>query len=214
MNVQVIAPRPILVRPELEPLMAVLFMMIDETRAIVIHVTSATHGEGVTSVAREIARAGAASGWCKVALVDASNSPKASLLSATGPRPSLVEYFERGEDPVLTASRIGGAAVSTGNLIGSNRAAPRLESVRGLYGFLRSSFNLVVVDCPPVITGQQAATLASVADGTVLVVEAERSRIEDVARARETLEQLGASTLGIVLNKRRRRIPRFISRFI
>jgi Mrp family chromosome partitioning ATPase len=65
-----------------------------------------------------------------------------------------------------------------------------------------------------VINGQQAAALASVADGVVLVVEAERTHVVDIIRARETLEQLGASIIGLVLNKRRRRIPKFISRFL
>ena len=90
----------------------------------------------------------------------------------------------------------------------------RVESVRGLYGFLRSNFNLVVVDCPPVLTGHHAASLASVADGTLLVVEAERTRAADVNRTRETLEQLGATILGVVLNKRRQRIPKFLGRLI
>ena len=213
MNVQVVPTHPQAPRPELEPLLAVLFMMMDEMRSAVIHVTAANHGEGTTTMAREIAAAAAASGWCKVALVDAG-PPKVAPTAPAAPRPTLVDYFERGEDPVLVLGRVGGASVSLGRLSRGGRNAARLDSVRGLYGFLRSNYTLIVVDCPPVIDGQQAATLASVADGTVLVVEAERTRIADVARTRETLEQLGASILGIVLNKRRRRIPRLISRFI
>ena len=201
------------VPPELDPLLAILFMMIDELRSAVVHVTAANHREGTTSIAREIAAAAAASGWCKVALIDATAGQKSPLIVATT-RPGLIDYFERGEEPILRLSRIGSAPVATGSLSGNGRPVTRVESVRGLYGFLRSNFNLVIVDCPPVITGQQAAALASVADGTVLVVEAERTRVTDVARTRETLEQLGAKILGVVLNKRRRRIPKLIGRFI
>jgi Mrp family chromosome partitioning ATPase len=46
------------------------------------------------------------------------------------------------------------------------------------------------------------------------VVEAERTRVSDIERTRDTLEQLGANLLGVVLNKRRLRVPRFIDRLI
>jgi Mrp family chromosome partitioning ATPase len=181
-------------------------------RSIVIHVTSAHHGEGATTISREIAMAAAATGWCKVALVDAGFTQPPAQAAVS--RPGLVDYFERGEEPILRLSRIGSLPVATGSLSSNGRPVTRVESARGLYASLRSNFNLVVVDCPPVINGQQAAALASVADGVVLVVEAERTHVVDIIRARETLEQLGASIIGLVLNKRRRRIPKFISRFL
>jgi Mrp family chromosome partitioning ATPase len=214
MNVPVVPPRVQPISPELDPLMAVLFILMDEMSSIVIHVTAANHTEGVTTVSRQIAAAAAAAGWCKVALIDANADQKLPFVAQASSRPSLVEYFERGENPVLRTARIGAVSLSTGKLSSSGRPGTKLESVRGLYGFMRSNFNLIVVDCPPVLASRQAATLASVADCALLVVEAERTRIADVQRTRETLEQLGASVLGIVLNKRRRRIPRFISRFI
>ena len=205
--------RPI--RPELEPVMAVLFMMIDEMRSIVVHVTSTHHGEGATTVAREIAAAAAASGWCKVALIDATISLKGPQSGpATPSTPALIDYFERGEDPVLQLARFNGLPISVARLTARGCPVTKVDSVRGLYGLLRSNYNLVIVDCPPVITGQQAAALASVADGTLLVVEAERTRVADIALARDTLEQLGASILGVVLNKSKRRIQQFISRMI
>ena len=192
-------------RPELEPLLAVLFMMVDEMRSVVIHIVSTNRGEGTSTIAREIALAASAPGWCKVALIDASG--------AADGRPGLVEQFERGEEPELRTVGAVPAGVATARMSAVQGAA-RLESVRGLYAGLRARFNMVIVDCPPVMTGRQAAISASVADGTILVVEAERTRIDDASRARETLEQLGAKVLGVVFNKRRRRIPRLISRFI
>ncbi len=208
--------------------MAMLFMMIDEMRSIVIHVTACNHGEGTSTIAREIAAAAAASGWCKVALIDASldqaplnrtaltknkaAQPPPAMSPATGT--GLVDYFERGEEPILRLGRIGSVSVSTGSLSGDGRPITRVEAVRGLYTSLRTSFNLIVVDYPPVLTGHQTAAFASVADGTILVIEAERTRVADVTRAREALEQLGASITGLVLNKRARRIPKFIRRFL
>ena len=228
MNALPMKPRFETARPELEPLMAMLFMMVDEIRSVVIHVTAANHAEGTSTIAREIAAAAAASGWCKVALINASLDLATSNQAALGkaksaPPPTaispadgvgLIEYFERGEEPILQSARIGALSISTGNLSGNGRPVTRVESVRGLYTALRSSFDLIIVDYPPVLTGHQTAAFASVADGTILVIEAERTRVTDVTRAREALEQLGASIIGLVLNKRSRRIPKIIRRFL
>ena len=71
---QSIADAAIVGCPELAPLLSVLFLMIDETRSLVIHVTSAHAGAGTSTVARRLAEAAAATGWCRVALVDARPS--------------------------------------------------------------------------------------------------------------------------------------------
>ena len=97
--------------------------------------------------------------------------------------------------------------VDTGLLTTSGRAVSRLDSVRKLYGSLRQRYSLIVVDSPAVFIGQQTLTLAAAADETVLVVEAERTALADVGRARAALERRGASVLGMVMNKSRTRIP-------
>ena len=197
------------IRPELGGLTSVLFMMVDELNSVVLHVTAAAAKAGTSTVAREIATAAAASGWCKVALLGA-HAPR----FPTAGRPGLVELFERGEEPVLHHERIGGAPVATARLSAGGNDMVRVESVRGLYGFLRQQFTVVVVDCPPVLSGQHAAVRASAADGTLRVLEAEQTRTNEAARARERLEQLGATMLGVVLNKNRGRVPGLIERLL
>src|SRR5437763_1298051 len=64
-------PRAEPARPELGALLSVVFLLIDEQRSLVLHVTSARPGEGVTTVAQDLAAAAAGAGWCRVALVDA-----------------------------------------------------------------------------------------------------------------------------------------------
>ena len=46
-----------------------------------------------------------------------------------------------------------------------------------------------------------AAVLSSFIDGTLLVIDATRSRRRLVRRAQETLARAGANTLGVVLNR-------------
>ena len=195
-------------RPELGALLATVAMLVDDQRAVVLHVTAARHGEGTTTVARELAAAAARAAWCRVALVDAAPMPADYSL------PSLLGPFERGHEPVLRPGRIGGADVALGRLTGPGDGAARLESLRGLFAWMRSQFTIVVVDCPPVLPCRETAIAGAVADGTLLVVEAERTRRADIAHAREVLDQLGATMLGVVLNRRRSRLPRFIERLL
>ena len=195
-------------RPELGALLATVAMLVDDQRAVVLHVTAARHGEGTTTVARELAAAAARPAWCRVALIDAS--PPAMDFSL----PALLPAFERGQEPSLRAGRLAGAEVALARLAGPGDGAPRLESLRGLFAWLRNQFTVVVVDCPPVLPCREAAIIGAIAEGTLLVVEAERTRRAELAQAREVLDQLGATMLGVVLNRRRSRVPRFVERML
>ncbi len=191
--------------PELAPLLSVLFLMIGENRSMVVNITAAHAGAGTSTVARKLAEAAAATGWCRVALLDARPGSPASGRG-------LVEAVEDGESPVLTPRQVGGLQVDSGRLATAGRPLVRLDSVRRLYGSLRDRYSLVIVDCPAVFAGQQTLMVAAAADDTVLVVEAEQTALADVARARAALEQRGAGVLGLVMNKSRSRIPALFGR--
>ena len=133
------------------------------------------------------------------------------------PCPTLLGRLERSEVPVLRSGRLGGAEVAMARLTAPADGAPRLEQLRTLFAWMRTQFSVTVVDAPPVLPCRSSAILAAVADGAgrcTLVVEAERTRRADIARARAVLDQLGATMLGVVLNKRRARVPRFVDRML
>ena len=186
--------------PELAPLLSVLFLLIDETRSIVVNITSAHPGAGTSTVARRAAEAAASTGWCRVALLNAKPQPGE-------PGHGLIDAIERGHSPVLPPQRIGALEVDAGRLSTAGQPCSRIESVRKLYGTLRDRYSLVIVDCPAVFAGQQTLMVAAAADETVLVLEAERTALADVGRARAALERRGAGVLGMVMNKSRARVP-------
>jgi Mrp family chromosome partitioning ATPase len=103
--------------------------------------------------------------------------------------------------------RIGALEIDSGRLSTAGQPCSRIDGVRRLYGTLRDRYSLVIVDCPAVFTGQQTLMIAAAADETVLVLEAERTALADVGRARAALERRGAGVLGMVLNKSRDRVP-------
>ena len=92
---------------------------------------------------------------------------------------------------------------------------PHLQTVSALQGVvtaLQSQFDWVILDGPPVTTYPDALSLAVVADGTILVLRAERTRSEVAERAMKVLNEAGVTLLGGVLNGRRYHIPEFIYR--
>ena len=91
---------------------------------------------------------------------------------------------------------------------------PDDESETGLNSVdaLRVSFDNILIDCGSIHESADAAVLASSVDGVVIVVEAGRSRREQIVNAQRTIEQAGGKFLGFVLNKRRYHVPGWLYR--
>lgn len=79
-------------------------------------------------------------------------------------------------------------------LLGSN-------AMSRLLGELRTSYDYVVIDSPPLLAVTDAAVLSTVADGTVVVVGAGLVKRDQLAKALQKLSQVDADVLGLVLNR-------------
>jgi Mrp family chromosome partitioning ATPase len=75
---------------------------------------------------------------------------------------------------------------------------------------LRVSFDNILIDCRPLKYSSEAAVIAGSADGVVMVVEAGRTRREEITNAQRTIEVAGGKFLGFVLNKRRYPVPEWL----
>jgi Mrp family chromosome partitioning ATPase len=73
--------------------------------------------------------------------------------------------------------------------------------MQAVMGLLKQSAELVIFDSPPLQAVTDSAILSSFVDGTLLVVDAKRSRRRVVRMARESLARAGATVLGVVLNR-------------
>jgi non-specific protein-tyrosine kinase len=78
-------------------------------------------------------------------------------------------------------------------LLGSRGMADVIEA-------LSTRFDLVLIDAPALLSGTDAAVLASRVDGTLLVVRVGRTRREQLRRAVEALRVVDARVVGTVLN--------------
>jgi capsular exopolysaccharide synthesis family protein len=81
---------------------------------------------------------------------------------------------------------------SPADLLGSRR----MES---LVANLKSRADFVLFDAPPVIAVTDAALLASLLDGVLLVVSAGQTRREDAQQAKALLHKLNVRIVGTVL---------------
>lgn len=96
--------------------------------------------------------------------------------------------------PELRVLPSGPAPPNPSELLGS----ARLQTVISRLG---DSFDVVVIDTPPVNAVTDPAVLATFADGVILVIESGRTSYAAVAHAKKMLDQVGANVLGAVVNK-------------
>jgi Mrp family chromosome partitioning ATPase len=186
-----------------------------EKGSLVLAIYGSQTGEGTSTVSRELAIALSRSPTNNILLVDGTNG-KSNQAHHFGTK--FVESLwstARGA-PIrtvrLTLPR-GGAVDLAGLLIDdADDADVDLRLLPQLFNRLRNVFNVIILDCPPVLGGAGYVSASALADSCLLVVEANRTRVAVVRRAMEELEAAGGKLQGVVLNKRKHYIPSWIYR--
>jgi Mrp family chromosome partitioning ATPase len=79
---------------------------------------------------------------------------------------------------------------------------------------LRRQYRYVLIDCAPISENQDAVRLAPLVDGIVLVVEANRTRKDQILYAERNIETAQGRILGHVLNKRTYAVPDLFHRIM
>jgi capsular exopolysaccharide synthesis family protein len=167
-----------------------------------ILVTSALSGEGKTTTAINLAVLFANSGK-KTVIVD-FDTRKGTLheFFSYKPGPGVIDVLEESCSPevALQKTKIPNlSAIFRGS--SSNDQFKLFEHSRldKLIDSLKGKFDIIILDSPPVLNIGDSGILTRHADGTVLVVQAERVQRKDVVEAQMTLEHSQAKMLGFVL---------------
>jgi capsular exopolysaccharide synthesis family protein len=177
-------------------------------------VASAAPGDGKTTIARHLAAAAARMG------------SRVLLLEADLRRPTIAQQLEISSGPGLADVLIGAASLTEATQevdIEPSSAADRrgrvldvlvagaavppnpgelIEShaMETLLQRLKSEYDLVVVDTPPLTAVSDSFPLLSKVDGVLIVGRVGRNRRDVAERLHETLAGAGAPLLGVVAN--------------
>ena len=87
------------------------------------------------------------------------------------------------------------------------------SNLRGLLLQLRTEYDVIVLDTPPVLVSADAATLAASADGVILVVRAGQTDRGAAELARQRVSSAGGRIFGAVLNDPDGLVGRFDSSY-
>jgi capsular exopolysaccharide synthesis family protein len=167
-----------------------------------VMITSATGGEGKTNLAVQLAARCARSGESTL-LIDADlrRTVLGQLLDLErGPGLSDVLVGDASLSQVLVEGLAGGFHLLPAGTLGKDPSA--LFSGRAfeqLLIALRRSYDLILIDTPPVLPVPDALTLGRACDGAVLAVRHDNSRFPLVERAKRRLSGSGVAVLGAVI---------------
>lgn len=170
-------------------------------------------GEGASTVALQFAQSIARDSGARPLLVDCHCRRPAFTLE-DGQRCAVLDrklMTGPAEASAVIASNLYVVPVSQ-----QARAAGMLHPnvLRDILDVNSPGFDWVIVDAPPVLDSPDAAALAAITDGVVLVLQAGRTKRPVMTRAADLLAKSGSRMLGTVLNRRVLEIPEFIYRRI
>jgi capsular exopolysaccharide synthesis family protein len=169
----------------------------------VILVTSSGPSEGKTTTASNLAITMAQVGT-KTLIVDGDlRRPMVSGVFGVPQDPGLTELLVKGGDlqKAMISSEVENLFILPAGTIPPN-PSELLSShkMKKLIQEMRSCCDLVIIDCPPVITVTDAAVLAAEADIVLLVIHSGKTDREAARRAKSLLNNVNASIAGAVLN--------------
>lgn len=168
-----------------------------------ILITSSLPGEGKSTTATNMALAMSQAGQ-RVVLVDADLR-----------RPMVAEYLGLEKSAGLTTALIGAAEVADLlqpygkhdlQVLTSGQIPPNPSELLGsqamgeLLTALQDSFDVVIIDAPPLIPVTDATVLAQKVGGVVVVVGTTKIKSHDFEKSLSSLNLVKANVLGIVLN--------------
>lgn len=177
------------------------YSSFDEDYKVIV-ITSSEPGEGKSTTAGNLALS-LAQGEKKVILIDCdlrkpSIHKKFKLSNTLGLSDVIVEkesvtnvgYKYNKNLTVLTSGKI---PPNPAEMLGSKAMTALLDA-------LKKVFDYVIIDTPPIQAVTDAQILSTKADGTILVVRAEKTKKDSVHNSVSLLKKVNANIIGTVLN--------------
>jgi len=168
-----------------------------------IMVTSANPSEGKSTTV------------VNLAIIFAQSGKRVLLVDADVHRPILHKFFNNHRIPGLSDYILGNSTydaviqksildnldvICSGTMPPNPAELPGSQNMKALIKLAMKTYDVVLLDSPPVLSATGASVLATEVDGTVLVVSFDNTRAPDIESAMESLVSVGATVLGVLLN--------------
>lgn len=185
----------------------------------VIMVTSSTHSEGKTITSLNLA----------MAIVQSKSTHKVLVIDADMRRGRIAKYLGVKQETGLAELLSGEAKLSD---VLFNIDVPNLtflaagkypdnpvdlldsKAMKELLAEVRTMFDLVIVDAPPVISVTDAGIIGPLTDGVLMIFQAGRTQRGIIRHAEEVLYQSHAKILGHVMTSIEYHLPEYIYRYL
>ena len=164
----------------------------------VIFITSSTPSEGKSTVSFELAMSFAQNGM-KTLLIDADTRKsvmkiKYGLTHYLSGKNELKDVICVSDVPNFCMIFAGPVPPNPSELVGNDRFVKMVEEAR-------ATFDMIIIDTPPIGSVIDAAVISKVCDGGILVIGAGDISYKFARKSKEQLEMTGCKLLGCVLNK-------------
>jgi polysaccharide biosynthesis transport protein len=152
---------------------------------------------------------------CNLAIVCAQSSLRVLLIDADMRRPSQHKLFQldnriglgnylTGQTPlsdiIQTSQPLGISVITSGASSQESIAHLNSNRMQELVVTVKSQFDLVLIDCPPLLSISDGAILTSFTDAALIVVQHRRFPRSMLMNVKEIVERIGTPILGIVIN--------------
>lgn len=168
-----------------------------------ITVVSGGAGEGKSTTLTNLAYVCAQGGY-NVLLIDADlRRPRLHTLFDTSNAVGLTNYLTTDvqlEDVVLKTPVDNLYFLPSGVLPADSAGILNSQRMSDLIADVKSRFDLVLIDSPPILGVSDASVLANEADMTIIVVQHRKLPRQMLMRVKQAVDNVGGNVLGVVLN--------------
>jgi len=166
-------------------------------------VTSAAEGEGKTFISTNLTGSHAQAGK-KTLLIDCDlRRPRIHKIMDVNKKPGLTDYLANNAklDEIIRKTKTNNLFYITSGTLSSNPAEVlESEAMKNFLLEIQDFFDVIIIDSPPIIAVIDAEILSKLADGTILVISADKTENRLMKDAVELIKQNNVSFLGTVLN--------------
>jgi len=187
--------------------------LLPDARQKVIQFIGSAEGEGTSSIARAFALLAVTQFGKSVLLLDADAlNPSQAAFFNVSPEYSFEDVLREDKDVHDAIYPVNSQSLFIGSLSSSASSITQIVDFLGKDTFCEKlqDFDFILFDSPPATLSPEGLALARVVDGVVFVLEAEKTRGPVAESVMEKIKQNGGNVLGVVVNKRRHRIPGFV----